>query len=139
MGGRQEGREEDRSAMGWTCMHRHTKRDTGQCFTHLHVHERVDDDGDEEVEEDEDHEEDEEEPEDEAGNVVPPLEVDEGVEDAVVVDEDLEAGKHGLGDGGELDGDEGRWKDGMIREINIGTILTTFMTRREGKIERGIE
>ena len=123
---------------GTACQHRAT-RHTVYHRSYLDVHERVHDDGDEEVEEDEDHEEDEEEPEDETSNVVPPLKVDEGVEDAVVVDEDLEAGKHGLGDGGELDGDEGRWKDGMIREINIGTILTTFMTRREGKIERGIE
>ena len=71
---------------------------------YLDVHERVDDDGDEEVEEDEDREEDEEEPEDEAGNIVPPFEVDEGVECSIVVDKDHEAGEHGVGECGELNG-----------------------------------
>ena len=70
--------------------------------THLHLHERIDDDGDKEIEEDEDREENVEEPEDEAGIVAPPLEVDEGVEGAVVVDEDHEAGEHGVREGGEL-------------------------------------
>ena len=69
---------------------------------YLDVHERVDDDGDEEVEEDEDHEDDVEEPEDERSHVGPPVEVDDGVEDIVVVDEHHEAREHGPHKSGEL-------------------------------------
>ena len=69
---------------------------------YMHVHERIDDDGNEEVEEDEDHEDDVEEPEDECCNVDPPLEVEDGVEGSIVVEEHHEARDHGLAKGGKL-------------------------------------